>query len=198
MPSRAHFEGPAAPAAAPEFSRLVRLGQVGRSGLHKTISATPEERRALERRFDLSSLDRLEADVTVEALGRGGIYRVYGRFEADLAQFCVVTTDPVPAHLAETFEAAFSADPAFTEAGPIEVDVDAEDPPEPIEGDAIDIGEAVVQQFAVSLDPYPRAPSADEALPAPDSDKNEAAGGADDAAATRPNPFAALAHLKRE
>lgn len=198
MHSRAHIEGPAAPAVAPEFSRLVRLGQVGRAGLHKTISATPEERRALERRFDLSSLDRLEAQVTVESLGRGGIYRVQGSFEADLEQFCVVTNDPVPAHLAETFEVSFSDDPAFTEAGPIEVDVDAEDPPEPIEGDAIDIGEAVVQQFAVSLDPYPRAPSADDALPAPDSDEDEAAGGADDADATRPNPFAVLAHLKRE
>jgi hypothetical protein len=31
---------------------------------------------------------------------------------------------------------------------------------EPFEGDAIDIGEAVAQQLALALDPYPRAPGA--------------------------------------
>lgn len=193
MPTHDQFEGPTSPPVAPEFSRPVRLGQVGRAGLRKKITATAEERRALERRFELASLDRLEADVSVEAVGRASLYRVSGSFEADLAQFCVVTNDPVPARLKEDFEVSFSTDPAFTETGPIEVDVDAVDPPEPVEGDAIDIGEAVVQQFAVALDPYPRAPGAEDALPASEGED------ADDAEAdTRRNPFAALARLKRQ
>ncbi len=32
------------------------------------------------------------------------------------------------------------------------------DAAEPFDGDAIDIGEAVAQQLALALDPYPRAP----------------------------------------
>ena len=34
------------------------------------------------------------------------------------------------------------------------------DAAEPFDGDAIDIGEAVAQQLALALDPYPRAPEA--------------------------------------
>src|SRR3546814_20303410 len=83
----------------------------------------------------------------------------------------------------------FTTDPAATEAGPIEVDIEAQDPPEPIFGDAIDVGEAVVQQFALALDPYPRAPWAEaegEVDPAPE------------AAEPRPHPFPVLAKHRRE
>src|SRR3546814_257107 len=101
---------------------------------------------------------------------------------------CVVTADPLHATPSETFEMLFTADRAMADAGSIEVDVDAEDPPEPILGDAIDVGEAVVQQLALSLDAYPRAPAAameGEADSAPE------------VAETRPNPFAVLAKLRR-
>ena len=58
---------------------------------------------------------------------------------------------------------------------------EAEGPPEPVGPQGIDLGEAVAQQLAIALDPYPRAPGA--ALP----EEPRAAGG----------PFAALKSLKR-
>jgi len=53
------------------------------------------------------------------------------------------------------------------------------------DGTAIDLGEAVAETLALSLDPYPRAPNAEEALKAAGVKSEEEAG-----------PFAALAGLR--
>ena len=48
---------------APEFSRRVKLARIGAEPYRQQISATDDERAALARRFDLVSLDRLDAAV---------------------------------------------------------------------------------------------------------------------------------------
>ena len=53
------------------------------------------------------------------------------------------------------------------------------------DGAAIDVGEAVAETLSLGLDPYPRAPGADEALKAAGVKSEEEAG-----------PFAALAGLR--
>jgi hypothetical protein len=60
-----------------------------------------------------------------------------------------------------------------------------DDDPEPIEGDSIDIGEAVAQQLSLALDPYPRIGDSDDPLGDPE-DQDEPEG-----------PFAALRGLGR-
>ena len=174
---------------APEFSRPVRLSQVDGEALTCRIEAEAAERAALARRFDLLALDRLSATVAIHPEDESGLIRVDGRFAADVVQSCVVTLDPVPAHLDQAFTIFFTTEP---EAGQswdeAEVSPEAEDPPEPVTGGAIDIGEAVVQQFALALDPYPRRPDASvEALGAEPQELRPAEGG----------PFAELARLRR-
>src|SRR5690606_34289433 len=134
--------------------------------------------------FELLALDRLEAELEVRRLERGDLYEVAGRFTADLAQECVVTMDPVPLRPSESFTMLFTTDPTVAEAAGIDVDVEAEDPPELIVGDAIDVGEAVVQQMAMALDPYPRVPDAPVASVEQEDDT--------ELDAERPNPFAVL------
>ena len=53
------------------------------------------------------------------------------------------------------------------------------------DGAAVDVGEAVAETLSLSLDPYPRAPGAEEALKAAGVKSEEEAG-----------PFAALAGLR--
>lgn len=43
------------------------------------------------------------------------------------------------------------------------VDVER-DEPEPLEGTILDLGEIVAEELALSLDPYPRGPLADEIM----------------------------------
>src|SRR5215475_2824051 len=111
-----------------EFERLVYAGQIGEGGSVHELSATEAERAALMRRFDLASLDRLEATVRLRTIGKG-LVRATGRFVADLAQPCVVTLDPVTAHLERDFGILFSAGGA---AGGSDVAGagDLDDPPE--------------------------------------------------------------------
>jgi uncharacterized metal-binding protein YceD (DUF177 family) len=169
----------------PEFSRTIRVERIGREEIERRIEANPDERQALAARLGLESLDQLQAKLRIKRLSRGRI-AVEGGLEARLTQLCVVSLEPVSSHI----EGDFAVE--FVEAGPgpeaeAVVSIDSADPPEPIEGGLIDLGEMVVQQLAERIDPYPRAPGADltwrEESPAASEPKR---------------PFAALSALRRE
>ncbi len=171
----------------PEFSRLVAVDGLGATPVVKQIAANEEERAALVRRFDLLALDSLSADLSVERLpGKGGI-RVRGRFTADVTQACVASLEPVPARLSEEFNQLYALASETPQPREQIIDVEAEDPPEPIGARGLDLGEAVVQQVALALDPYPRAP--DIRSPAGSEEAREEAGKSE-------GPFAALKILK--
>ena len=142
-----------------EFARPFRADRLHNERVSLSIEANAAERAALARRFDLLALDRLEAELTLRR-GAGGVVRLSGHFVCEATQACIATLEPVPAHIEADFEASYAEDAAADEIGDVEIDIDAEDPPEPIENGVIDLGEAVVQQMALALDPYPRSPEA--------------------------------------
>jgi len=141
--------------AAPEFSRRVELARLGALEAVYKIAAEPAERQALARRFDLLALDRLEAEVRLRRTSRE-LVEVSGELGAELAQACVVTLEPVRSSVQEPFTLLYG--PAGS-AEEVLMDLDSEII-EPFDGSAIDIGEAVAQQLALALDPYPRAEGA--------------------------------------
>ena len=143
-------------AGTPEFSRLVPLARVGRQPLRQEIAATEGECAALARRFDLVALDRLAATVELVRSGADTIL-LHAEFEADFVQTCVVTLDPVGGALKESFALRYG--PPASEAGDTDPGGDAAF--EPLLGEAIDIGEAVAQEFSLALPPFPRSPEAD-------------------------------------
>jgi len=181
----------------PEFSRPVIAEQVSTSGITRVIEATPAERAALARRFDLVAIDRLAARLSLKRV-RGEFIRVTGTLDAEVVQTCVVTLEPVPATVADAFSALYAPDHLLPQAEDEEVEVsfasaaDEEDVPEAMPGGIIDIGELAAQHLSLALDPYPRRPGAEipPELRAPDPDGEQGA-------EQRPNPFAALSSLKR-
>ncbi|HWB52313.1 MAG TPA: YceD family protein [Stellaceae bacterium] len=138
-----------------EFSRLVPLARLGGEPFRQHIAANADERRALAQRFDLVSLDRLEADVALLRELAGTIL-LSASFAAEFAQQCIVTLDPVPGSVSEHFALRYGP-PEAEEALPT-----GEDDPafEPLEGESIDIAEAVAQEFSLALPAFPRAPDA--------------------------------------
>jgi uncharacterized metal-binding protein YceD (DUF177 family) len=174
---------------AVEFSRLISADQIGVQETVREIAANAAERVALAERFGLLFLDRLTASLGL--VRRSGLIQLRGRFEADLVQACVVSLEPVPAHLAAEFTVSFGAAPEDSgvgDGGEVVVSVEGEDPPEEIVEGRIDLGEAVAQQLAVAIDPYPRSPAAHAA---------EAAEDAAGEAGRKPSPFAALSAWRR-
>lgn len=161
---------------APEFSRLVSLARIPASGREEQLRASPAECAALAKRFGIEAVDRLEAALLLRPEPGGGVM-VTGRLSADVVQACVVSLEPVAQRMDEVVVLRLlppGEEPSDDPEGPDEIT---------IEGDAIDLGEAVAEQLALALDPYPRAPGAE--LPQ--------AGAGEDA----DGPFGALAALRR-
>lgn len=142
----------------PEFSRIVDVTRLGHTAHAITIEANAAECAALARRFGLVSLDRLSAALTIQHHGDNGLIELSGRFFARLRQACVITLDPVPADIDQPIRLFYgeAAEIDGTIADPLALEDDAE----PLDHGQIDCGEAVAQQLALALDPYPRAPGA--------------------------------------
>ncbi len=174
--------------ATPEFSRTVSIDEVSAGELRRRLTADQPERAALAARFGLAGLRSLVADARVWAEEQGKIH-VKVTFTADVLQSCVVTLEPVSARLNEEFDVVFA--PETGEEGldhdEIVIDVADADPPEPLTGDSVDIGELVAQHVALAIDPYPRKPGVDWR-----PDETIAAGAGDGG----DSPFAVLAGLK--
>jgi uncharacterized metal-binding protein YceD (DUF177 family) len=168
-----------------EFSRPIAADQIGPQETRREIVANATERARLAERFGLLALDRLEATLSLKR-GGGGVIQVRGRFVAEVVQACVVTLEPVPSRLSESFTIAFGS-AATTAGGTVVIGLEDEDPPEELIEGRIDLGETVAQQLAVALDPYPHAPGAEKAAA---SDEGETG------AEKKASPFAALARLR--
>ena len=164
----------------PEFSRPVDASRL-RPGEEDRweITADAAEREALARRFGLLRLDRLAATVRLRRLA-GGLLRLSAELSADVVQACVVTLEPVASQVADSFSLLYGR--PQNEASEVVLSGEAE-LVEPLDGGAIDIGEATAQQLSLALDPYPRAPGVS---------LDEARDGVGD------SPFAALAKLREK
>jgi uncharacterized metal-binding protein YceD (DUF177 family) len=143
------------------FGHRVPLDQV-RDGERIELTADERERKQIAERLGLRSLSRLDAHVTLER--DESRIRARGRLRASLEQSCVATGEPVAEHLDESFEIVFVPEPRDgrpdeeIELGPEDCDTVF------YEGEAIDLGTAVADTLALSIDPYPRSPNAEDAL----------------------------------
>ena len=166
------------------FAHHLRLDQI-RDGQRVDLVADEAERLAIADRLDLGPIERLDAHVTLSRTGPA--VRAEGRLAATLEQRCVVTGEPIAAHIDEPFAFLFTPAPQHGEPDE-EVELGTEDCDVVFyAGSAIDLGGAIADTLALSLDPYPRSASADAAL-------REAGVLTEEQA----SPFAALAALKKE
>lgn len=164
----------------PEFARPVAVDTIGEAERTIEIEADAEERRRLAARFALVAIDTLTARFAVHRDSAGVL--AIGTVAADVTQACSVTGDPLAATVNEAVSLRFVEEIAVDEE--VELSDDALDTL-PIEDGAIDLGEAAAETMALALDPFPRAPGAEEAL--------RAAGVVGESEA---GPFGALAGLK--
>lgn len=170
---------------APVLSRPVDVRRLPGDGETVTIDAGAAEREALARELGIPAIERLEAAVTVTP-ARGGA-RVRGRVSATVVQTCVVSLDPFEATVEEDIDVRFRRQKAPAPGAEIDLDAVAEDGPEPLEGDIIDVGALVAEHLALGLDLYPRKPGVtfEDIVEASEDE-------------ARPSPFAGLAGLVRK
>ena len=187
----------------PEWSHKVDVRQMDKGPVKLHIEATPEERKDLARRLNVTSVESVQADLTLRRESQGHVIHVTGSFEAHVVQACVVTLKPVEDDISEPVEGWFSEQEQVVSLSrerrerqelqtnaELEIVEEREDPEPVIEGH-IDVGELVTQHISVAINPYPHA---EGAVFTPVAEVKEGAAGG--AAGTRPNPFAALKNWK--
>lgn len=170
------------PQAAHGFRRHVSVARVGEAGLKQSVEAKPAELEKIAQYLGLAAVRGLKADIALSHW-RGRGLRIAGTLTADLTQTCVVTLDPVEAHIEAAFERRFLPPESLgrEQEQDVLVDPEGEEPAEPL-GRDIDLGEILIEELALNLDPYPRKEGVEFKT--------------DETASPRENPFAALARLK--
>lgn len=171
-----------------DLDARVRVDKIPAAGRVVTVTTDVEQRELLAERLMVSEVTAFAAEVTATRF-RGGI-RAQGTVSGTVVQPCVVTGELVPQEISETIDRVFL--PGHDEASEatagaeVFVNLEADDLPDYFEGEEIDLGDLIMEIFALAIDLYPRAPGAE--LPGGMAGDNP-----EDL-----SPFAALKALKKD
>lgn len=184
-PQRGPQQAVAGIAEVVPWSVPVTLDQITESGLHRAIEAPETARDAIARLAEVRDVPAFSA--TFDLAKRGTKVHVTGRVRAKVGQTCVVSLEPMETDIDEAIDLTFAppaAGAASADDGLAEpARKGAEDAPEPLTGNSIDLGAIAAEFLILAIDPYPRKEGAEFAPPAVEETGNK--------------PFAALAALQK-
>ena len=139
----------------------LKIARLPRDGLDIDFVADATQRIALAAQLEIVAVNRLSARLVAKPWRAEGI-AVRGRLMAEIEQESVVTLKRVRQVIDERFDITFVPQdsrlarivrPDETE---LQIDPEADDPPETFTGDTIDLGPYLSEAVALMLDPYPR------------------------------------------
>jgi len=168
------------------ISQNTNLARLGNAGDAVTITADDAQRAAIAKWAGIVSLDAFEAKVEIKKLGPDR-FGLGFHLTADLGQACVVSLEPVQSRIDHSFnrELHFIGrhKQVSDDSGPDLVLDTEEEGPEEIESLHYDLAGPVLEEFVLSLEPYPRRPGVEFAPRTDTKDHPE-------------SPFAVLKDLK--
>ena len=163
----------------------VTLAQVDRGGVDLRLVPDEAVRREIAKTLGLVSIESLEAEVFLRSWMDGA--EISGLIRARVIQTCSVTADefeePIESRFTLHVLPADSEHAPQDEGGELAINPEADDPPDVLEGETIDVSAYVIEHLALALDPFPRKPGAVFVPPPEPVDLS---------------PFAALKSLKRD
>jgi uncharacterized metal-binding protein YceD (DUF177 family) len=169
------------------LERFHDLSDIPEQGYEADIVASPDELKRLAEWAGVDEVASLKAHITVHPQSRT-TYELETEFEADVVQSCVVTLEPVRSHIAQSFARTLHFTPGlhrFAEKGGLVASASVEeDAPDEIESLRYDLAAPLREEFALAIDPYPRAPGVEFESP-DDSDRPD-------------SPFAVLGNIPRK
>ena len=164
------------------------LARLGNAGDEVRIAADAQQRAAIARWSGVVSVERLEVRIEIRKISASRFGLTF-HLAADVTQSCVVTLEPVKGHMARSFERELhfvggSIRHKAPESEPeLVLDSDPEEGPEEIQSLHYDLAVPVLEEYALSLEPYPRYPGVEFAAKTDPEDRPE-------------SPFAVLKGLK--
>lgn len=164
----------------PSFRHLVAVGELGDEPREAALTAAPEDRTAIAAFLDIPEVKALSGSARVTR--SGPLIHVTGDLHARLGRTCVASLEPMEEGVREAFSVTFTTEPPAEDL-PEEMEADL-DAPEPLEGDALDLGGVLLEQLVLAMSPHPR--------------KDGAEPPADPGAGARISPFDVLERLKKD
>jgi len=180
---KAKTEANAAARGPSPLSHPVAVHALSGGGVDILLTPRPSVLEELAQDLKIPAVRSLTAKFLLEP-GRGGSVRVTGAVEAVVTQICVVTLEPFDSEIDEPIDVLFAPWARSEESVNLGHDLDEPDPPDPLEGGMIDVGQLAAEFLALALDPYPRRPDAELVH--------------DNEDAPAPSAFAVLAALKKD
>ncbi len=179
--------------ADPEFSRPIKIDEIGIGDSLHIITASEPECAALAVRFELLHLCELRAEISLSRQS-GGTHNTAisarGRVTAHVQQLCIASSEAIADIIDEAVDMVFVPVTAMAIVPETDVELTAEDCDiMEHDGRVVDIGEAVAQSLALAINPYPRSNDAEQRLRAAGVKR-------DDDVVAPSGPFAALSAIK--
>lgn len=144
------------------WEKLLKLHELNQGPVRLSLAPDEAERAAVAKRLGLRRAPKLTAEVTVKPWLDGA--ELSGRFDAVVEYVCGVTLDPFEAPVrGEIFARVVPAGSPHAPAEPqgeMDLDLEADDPPDVLAGETVDVADYVIEHLALELDPFPRKPGA--------------------------------------
>ena len=170
------------------LSHSTNLARLGNAGDRIAFAADADQRAAMAAWSEVTALDRFEVQVDMRKTGSDR-FELDFTLTVDVVQACVVTLEPVPAHLERKFtrELHFAGHirrklPPESQ-GEVVLDGDLDEGPEEIDSLHYDLAAPALEEYVLALEPYPRCPGVEFQPPT-------------DGMPAKESPFAALKGLK--
>lgn len=170
------------------ISRPYNLARLGNTGDVVVLEVPEVDRQAIANWSGIVSVERFDARIELKKLESTRFELIFD-LRADVTQSCVVTLEPVKDTLARIFtrELRFMGTtrhrPAVDQPGLDLVLTGLEEGPEEIESLHFDLAGPLLEEFVLSLEPYPRRPGVEFSPPPSMQEPSE-------------SPFAVLKNLK--
>ncbi len=157
------------------------LGRLGQAGDTAAIAPSKDDLARIAQWAGVDVVESLNAKIDLKRVTPTR-FALEAALEADIVQSCVVTLEPVKSHIARSFRRDLFLTPTKPSLD-LEVAPVDEDGREEIASLRYDLAVPILEELALAIDPYPRAPGVAFESP-PDDDAPE-------------HPFAALKALKK-
>lgn len=169
------------------FELLIPVREIKSNPIEQKLALNQAELKELSNQLDLISIESLECDYKLRPTHKNRIEFI-AQLKATLTQLSAVSLEPISKKIDENFTIHFwPSEQNDPETSP-ELDLEyAEETIEFYEGEHLDIGQIIYEQFVISLDLYPRAEGETFAWENADNTEREEL-----------HPFAALKKLKTE
>lgn len=137
--------------APPEFSFEVDLCSLAPAGKQYQLKASPDECEKVANRLGVIAVHLCQGEIHIGATKT--IIAISGTVRGAMTRECVASLEEMEEAVADSFELEFFRDERAIDADDDSIERDLA---EIHEGDVFDIGELLVQQLSLAMNPFPR------------------------------------------